>query len=242
MIINFPTGLYDLPTVPSDSRSVTFTISNEEPPRTNLVYPKIPLGIVDRKKTPNSLSLLERRSSFGGLIFSVSRASRVATGNNAHQFETGQVLSFGDTPLRVVSPMLVSEKTETQHDLNRFDYQSLNITAAEQQLIADASISTHDMLVGQLNELKRQRADAEIELNTQQKIINEATRNIEALAVIADNSVGTVGDIEALIEKLERKRQEAFEARDAASSAADAAAAEADLVVARLRAVATVLK
>jgi len=242
VIIKFPTGLYDLPVAPSDNRSVTFTISNEEPPRTNLIFPKIPPGIVDRKRTPKTITLVERRGSVGDLIFSVSRAARIKEGNNAQQFETGQILSFGDVPLLSLDPMLVSEKTETQHDLNRFDYSSLGVTAEEQQLIANSSISTHNALVDRLNDLKRQRADAEIIVNSQQKIINEATRNIEALEIIADSSAETSDDVLSLIGKLKLKRQEAFTARNAASALANMVAIEADEVVSELRTVATVLK
>lgn len=242
MIINFPTGFYDLPTDPSDSRSVTYTVSNEVPPRTNLAFPKIPQGIVDRKRIPPTITLSERRGSVGDLIFSVSRASRADTSNNAKQFETGQILSFGDPPLLSLDPMLVSTKTETQHDLNKFDYELLGISPEEVKLIDDSSLETHNSLMDRLNELKQLRADAEIEVNRQQKIINEASRNIEALEVIADNSNETGDEILGLIDKFKARRQEAFEARDLASTSANNYAAEADDVVSELRSVATVLK
>jgi|10_taG_2_1085330.scaffolds.fasta_scaffold00044_50 hypothetical protein len=242
MIIKFPTGLYDLPSSPSDNQSVTFLVSNLAPPRTSLVYPKIPPGIVDRKHSAKIISLVERRGGVGDLIFNVSRGSRVQEGSNSKQFEIGQVLVFGDSPLKSLSPMLVSEKTETQHDLNRFDYEALGLTDEEQQLIKDSSIDTHDALTDRLNVLKKDRADAEVEVNTQQKLINEATRNIEALEVIADSSAQTSDDVLDLIGKLTQKKQTAFTARDTASELANALAAEAESVVTELRTVATVLK
>jgi hypothetical protein len=242
VIIRFPTGLYDLPSEPSDSRSVSFVISTQEPPRTDLLFPKVPQGIKARKRVPKTITLVERRGSVGDLAFSVSRASRVQEGNNAKQFETGQILSFGDAPLRALDPMVVAEKTETQHDLNKFDYESLGITDEEQQLISDTSLNTHDALMERLNQLKQTRADAEVEVNTQQKIVNEANRNIEALEVIADSSAETSDDVLDLIDKLKKRRQEALNARDIASTVANQSATESEQVVSELRTVATVLK
>jgi len=118
----------------------------------------------------------------------------------------------------------------------------LGLTDEEQQLIKDSSIDTHDALTDRLNVLKKDRADAEVEVNTQQKLINEATRNIEALEVIADSSAQTSDDVLDLIGKLTQKKQTAFTARDTASELANALAAEAESVVTELRTVATVLK
>ena len=115
-------------------------------------------------------------------------------------------------------------------------------TEEEQQLIADSSLNTHDALMDRLNQLKQTRADAEITVNTQQKIVNEANRNIEALEVIADSSAETSDDVLDLIDKLKQRRQEALNTRDAASVVANQAATEAEQIVTELRTVAVVLK
>jgi len=241
MIIKFPTGLYDLPSDPSNNTSVTFTVSNERPPRTNLVYPKIPDGLNSRKRVPRDLALKERRGSVGDLVFSVSRASRNTEGNNAKQFELGQILDFSDAPLQTVDPMLVSPVTETQHDLNRFDYESLGVSEAEQQLIADNSLVVHDNLMIELNRLKELRANTEVVINVQQKRINEANRNIDAMVIMAENTSDNV-DLLLLVDKLRETRQLAFDTRDAAVAEANLYAEQAEDIVTKLRTVATVLK
>lgn len=242
MIIKFPTGLYKtaLPQNPEDSGNVTFVISNEIPPRTNLIYPKIPPGIIDKRRPPRTLPILDRRNSLGALIFSVSKASRHEKGNNSREFETGQILEFTDAPLRTLDPMLVAEVTQTQHDIIRLDYQNLGIDADEQQLIADNSLVVHKELVQELNDLKQRRADAEQRVTMHQKTINESNRAIEALTVIAEQS-GTNNDMTELIEKLEAKRDEAFVARDQATADANQLAELADQTLTELRKVATVL-
>lgn len=241
MIVKYPTGLYRdvLPTEPQDGGNVTFTISNTTPPRTNLVFPKIPAGLVDRgREIPPPVDILHNRQYLGDLIFSVSSSKRNAVGNNSRQFEIGQVLEFGQGSGKAVDPMLVSPVTEIQHNTNAFDYASLGVTADEQEIIAQQSLRTHDQLTDELNSLKQRRADAEVDINTQQKIINETNRTLSALEVIADTSA----DVQALVRKLKKKRDEAFAARDLAVKNANNYATEADTVLSKLRAVSVVLK
>ncbi len=241
MIINFPTGLYRdvLPVSPQDKGNVTFTISNTTPPRTNLIFPKIPAGLVDRgRDKPKPTTPLENRKYLGDLIFSVSSSRRRVVGNSSKQFEIGQVLEFEGSGVQTVEPMLVSQVTEIQHNNNVFDYDALGVTEDEQAAIAEASLKTHSDLTDQLNKLKQQRSDAEIDVNTQQKLINETNRTIKALEVIAKSSK----DVVDLINKLKKKRAEAIATRDKAIEAANQYAADAEAVLVQLRAVAAVLK
>ncbi len=241
MIIKYPTGLYRdvLPVEPQDRGNVTFTVSNTTPPRTNLVFPKIPAGLVDRgREIPPPVDITKNRQYLGDLIFSISSSKRKAVGNNSRQFEIGQVLEFGQGTGKAVDPMLVSPVTEIQHNNNVLDYATLGVTAEEQGVIARASLKTHDTLTDELNALKQKRADAEIDINSQQKVINETNRTLSALEVISDSS----GEVVILIRKLKKKRDDAFAARDLAVKNANDYAAKADEVLAKLRAVAVVLK
>jgi hypothetical protein len=241
VIVKFPTGLYRdvLPVNPQDRGNVTFTISNTTPPRTNLVFPKIPVGLVDRgRDKPEPITPLDNRKYLGDLIFSISSSRRRAVGSNSKQFEIGQVLEFEESDTAAVEPMLVSAVTEIQHNNNIFDYDALGVTEEEQATIAMASLKTHSDLTDQLNKLKQQRADAEVDINLQQKLINETNRTIKALEVIAKSS----SDVADLITKLKKKRAEATAARDKAIEAANGYAADAEAVLVQLRAVAMVLK
>lgn len=241
MIIRFPTGLYRsvLPSAPGDGGNVTFTISNSTPPRTNLLFPKIPVALVDRGRSvaipPTQQDL---RPYYGELAFSVSSARRKAVGSNSRQFEIGQILDFGTVDSKVTEPMLVSPVTQTQHNNNLLDYDALGLSADDQAVLAAESMRVHDELTALLNSQKSGRADAEVEVNAQQKVINDLNRTISALEVVAANSA----DVAALLAKLQARRDAAFLARDAAITKANEFAAAAELTLGSLRAVAVVVK
>lgn len=244
MILHYPTGMYAtvLPKVPSDAGNVTFTISNNVPPRTNLIYPKITSGISDRKRTRLDTSLSERRAPLGELVYSISDSSRALEGNNSRQYEVGQILEFVTATTRTLVPMLVAPDTEIRHDTNLYDYNVLGLTAAELNIIEITSLTTKDDITTRLNQIRMQRADAEYEIQTLQKTINEADRNIAALNVIADNSAETAHEILALITKLEQARNNAKQQQTDVVASANALAVEASDLQDQLRTLSLVVK
>lgn len=229
MIIKYPTGFYIniLPQEPSDTISVTFTISNQTPPRSNLTYPKIPTGLVEKKRELFSINRVARRSTYGQLLFTVSKAERTKEGNSSKQYELGQILEFNLFTGRDVTPMLVSSVTEIRHDTNQLDYVLMGITKEEQAAIDEVSLLTQNQLTDRLNELKNSRANAEQDINVNQKLINELTRTIDSLEITLDQNISTgtfateYRVIEDLINKLKSNRDAAFLARDAAISQAN---------------------
>ncbi len=244
MIINFPTGLYRtvLPQSPEDRGNITYTISNSTPPRTNLLFAKINSGVANRKRNQQELDLFTIRQNNGSLVFSVASSTRSTEGNNSRIYEIGQVLEFSDAPVQTITPMYVSKVSETRHDTNQFDYDLLGLTSDEVEVINRQSIIAYNALTDKLNLVRQARANAEIEIVNQQKIINDTTRNIDALQVIVNNSSETDVHVEILITKFTTRRNEAFIARDAAKVLADKYASEATILQDQLRTLATVVK
>jgi len=244
MIINYPRGFYSsvLGQKPQDSQNITYLISTTSPPRSSLLFPKIPVGVTLRERPPRQLTTVERRQTVGDLVYTISKASRQSPGNNAKQYEVGEILDFDYSEYRTVEPMLVSDKTEIQHNLNIYDYEELGLTESEVALMSDESLRTFDALVVSLNELRVLRSSAEVEINTNQKIINEIDKNIAALEVIADSYDTTESDVLQLIEKLQARKATAQTALQVAVTNADLYATQADDQLARLRTIATVLK
>lgn len=251
MLIRYPTGFY-LSSYSEESlkdKSLTYLISNTNPPRTDLIYAKIPMGVLLISREPKDTNVINRRKiSFGDLIYSISKAARSSEGNNSRQYELGQVLEFNEASGKDVDPMLVSEVTEVQHDTNRLDYSSMGLTEEEQNAIEEISLAAQIDLTNRLNELKRLRSNTEEAINTSQKIINETTRTIDSLEITLSEaptygSLATeLANVEDIIIKLKAKRDEAFVDRDNNITLANFYASESAKVIDRLRTVGVLVK
>lgn len=242
MIIKYPTGLY-YNSIPKGTEpgNVTFVISNNPPPRTNLLFPKISNGIA-KKRIIREDEVSWRRETVSDLVFNVSSSAGTVEGSNNKVFETGQVLEFNDSISKTVDPMLVGSITTTQHDINRINYDSLNIDDADEQTINSASLVAYRSLQIKLNEIIQKRKDAEQSVVEYQKIINDSNRAIEALKIMVDQSDTIDNDLNMIMSKLEVRRDNAFRDRDMAIALANSAASESVLVSNKLRTISTVLK
>lgn len=241
MIINYPTGLYRsiLPSSPSDAGSVTFTISNNEPPRTNLIFPKVP----SISPTPSSnipIDIVKRRDHLGALVFTTSSAVRDEIGNSNRTYEIGQVLEFENNETKSIDPMIVSNKSHIRHDINNVDYESIGISTDDLKIINSASIQAQNDLTISLNNVKILRANSEVVIGTQQKVINDVNRAILAMDVMYAQS--NDNDIKIIIDKLKLKLSDATAVLDSAISDANQYAAEAEIINNDLRAVSTILQ
>jgi hypothetical protein len=243
MIINSPTGLYKnvIPAAPSNSGNVTYTISMADPPRISELYPKIPEGVSNRKKLLKTITTTPRKS-VGGLAFTTSKASATTASNNVKQFGMGQVLEFGSVNVRAVDPMLVSNKTEYKHDVAVIDYDKLGVDIDGQLIVGEASFVVHKKLSDKLNDLKELRANSEVLINNNQKIINETRRTTGALKVIVDQSDEYDNEINELIVQLDVKLSDAVNAKDIAVSDANKHATDAKVISDELRKISLVMK
>lgn len=243
MIINSPTGLYKnaIPAAPSNSGNVTYTISMTDPPRLAELYPRIPEGVSNRKKSLKTITTTPRKS-VGGLAFTTSKASATTASNNVTQFGMGQVLEFGSINVRAVDPMLVSDKTEYKHDVAVIDYDKLGVDIDGQSIVDEASFVVHKKLSDKLNDLKELRANSEVLINNNQKIINETRRTTGALKVIVDQSDEYDNEINELIVQLDVKLSDAINAKDIAVSDANKHAADAKVISDELRKISLVMK
>ena len=244
MIIRFATGLYStvLPQKPSDSGSVTFTISNEPPPRTNLLFPKVPQAIVEKRRRPINTNVIERRLSVGELAFTVNTADRSQIGSNQSVFEIGQILEFDNDSTLATNPMLVSPKTTIQHDLARINYEGLGVTPAQVAELSAKALESFNNLMGELNLVVEQRKNAEAQIIDLQKVINDSDRTINALQVIDTEQTGTDGFVDGLLQQVKTSKAVAVTDREVAIKQANDLAALAVDLQTELRQVGTVVK
>jgi hypothetical protein len=242
MIIRNPTGFFNavLPQSSGTRSNVTYIVSSSTPPRTNLVFPKAVRGIIDRKRSPNTNSF-GRRTTKGDLVFTVTKSTRSDGGNNAKLYELGQILEFGQVETRTIDQMPVGPVSEIRHNVNQFDYDQLSLTQADVEVINEQSYLAQQTVATQLNIIRQARKNAETEVNSQQKIINEADRNIAAIdAIIASGE--DQPELAIIRNKLVERRDLAFLARDRASKSANDLAVQATDLANQLRAISIMVK
>lgn len=244
MIINFATGLYNtvLPKEPSDGGNVTFTISNQPPPRTNLLFPKIPQALVEKKRQSSSRNSLDVRPTLGELAFTVNTSDRSQAGNGQNVYEIGQVLEFNNESILATEPMLVAPSTTIQHDISLIDYESLGLNQAQVAELSAKALNSFNDLMNQLNQTVQDRKNADTVIVDLQKIINDSDRTINALNVLQSEETGTDGFVDDLLTQVEARKASAIADRDAKIAQANQLADDAAVLQNELRQVGTVVK
>jgi hypothetical protein len=187
MIINYPTGLYTaiLPRGPSDAGNVTFTISSEQPPRTSLLFPKLPAGVSGRQRNPRAISQLTRRADMAALVFTVNQVSRVVTGTAIRQYEVGQLLDFGDSSEpRTLDPNPAGSGSEIRHDTGLLDYARLGFTDAQQLVVETEAQTIFRRQQQELADYRQLYSDLQVQIQENQKLLSETVKALNALTAM----------------------------------------------------------
>ena len=214
MIITHPTGSYNtvLPAAPSDSTSVVYTISNTLPPRSNLNFSQIPTGIQDRQFSARTLPDAIRRDNLGLLVFTTkdNKPGQIETGNQL--FYAGQVVEF--TESEVVTITDINSAIQTSHDQQYVDAASVGLDDSEMDDITTSALTAQKQVLADLGILQKRKDYLQVDMVSQQKIINETNRVIGGLdAILAvDPTKQGIIDIKA---QLEAERQAAQDIIDA---------------------------
>ena len=190
MIVNFPTGFFDLvlPHTPDNPNSVTYTISNKMPPRAPLNFVNIPVGINQQSHGARQFTHAQRRAILSQRAYSTTQSGGSLAPTNMLQYESGQVLDFEDATISPapLDPMLVPSAMAVRHDTNILDYAALGLDQATIDAIVDSSEGAYQSLLNNLNDLVSQRSDYEIQLSATQKSINESAKASAGLSAIIE--------------------------------------------------------
>lgn len=235
MIIKYPTGYYKevLPSSPSDGGNITYTISNTEPPRSNLSFQRIPNGV----KSKQASNKIHDRSNYGQLAISYSTATATDLNDNSSNYQIGQVIEFNEFSDRSINPLLITDNIEERHDLLVFDYTSLGLDINDEKVIANSSINKLNQYKQLLNDTLKQRKNAEVLIASSQKRINDIDRNLDALSLLDQSD-----DIVAIINKLRSSKIEYENQRALAQNAANEAASQATIYRNNIRTLSSVVK
>lgn len=194
MIITYPTGLFStiLPKQSTDATSVTYTISGS-PPRTELLFQKIPPGELNGKQF-QSADRYSTRYLLGELAFTSSTSSRTQSGSTSKQYEVGQVLEFTSTSQVQANQLLVSQNFDIQHDTNVIDYSKFGWTSDQIDALNKASQVKYENLRIVLEQTKQAYYNTNVLINENQKDINETQKALNAVSVINDASLTSLID------------------------------------------------
>lgn len=239
MIIKTPTGLYSsvLPHNPGDGGNVTFTISTADPPRTNLLFPKLSPGVSDRRKLPRTIDVAVRRQDLDVLLYTVQRSGRSALGTGMRQYEVGQVLEFGDpASLRTLDPFTAGMESETRHDTGLIDYDRLGVTAEQQDAVQQLGQLAYSAKRAELADARVRYDQTLVNIQENQKLIAETTKALDALAVLGDSRLG------AVVAELSASRQRLFADRSRLAGEANELAQAATAILGQLRSLAQVVR
>lgn len=198
----------DIPQEPEDGGNVTYTISNNDPPRSAQTITRLPPAIELRTRPDAILSGAERRADLGDQVFTISQSSATATGSAKKQFEIGQVLEFVTDTTIEVDPMRVSATTLIRHDTNLLDLGSLGLSEVDIDKITGQAESKIEILKDDLNVNRKLRKDTEIAINENKKTQNETRKALDAVnqLVVDDPSLqSTIDMLEANQVKLKEQ-------------------------------------
>ena len=192
MIIRYPTGSYltVLPAEPEDSVSVVYTISSTVPPRSELNFIQIPTGIKRKQHSPRTALPSTRRANLGDLALTSkkNRPGSIVTGNQL--FYTGQVTAFVATTAVNIDD--INSAVVTQHDKIYIDPGHLGLEDNELDDISVEALDAQGQILIELEGLQKRKDDLQVEIVSQQKILNDANRVIDALDIIVDLDPGNI--------------------------------------------------
>lgn len=189
MIIKGPTGLWkkQLPVLPEDNRSITFTISNQNPPPAKEFFvAKIPNSVVSRPlPIPDNkvLDTADRRNLFGQRIKSVVSGGQIHARDGKKLFEPGESIEFTEDVVSIENRLSVDEVV-ISHNTNVLDLKEAGLTDEEiQQIENDAEANRESIR----NEIANKQSEIDVQssqLSKLQRRINELIKICNSLIVI----------------------------------------------------------
>lgn len=193
MIIRHPTGLYQnngqLPIRPSDSGSITFTISSEDPKRAVADILRLPIGQELRVRSGLIFSDDERRVNFGEFLFTISTGRQSDGGSNKKLFEVGEFLTFTDDQIREITTTEVPDVVDIQHNTNILDLNDVGLTDDEEKEILKLANDKSEEFQAQIRNLQTEIKNLKTSIVENQKKINETRKVINGLTVLQENEL-----------------------------------------------------
>jgi hypothetical protein len=184
MIINYPTALYRsvLP-VSDESGNVTYTISNQEPPKSLSIFLQLPRNEELRKQPQRTYSKADKRQFSSSLIFNLTIPSLSTEGSGSKTFEIGQFLDFTSETEEIPDPYSL-ESIELRQDTNVVDYKKFGLDEAEYTNIVQIASKRMDDISNEINTTGTRLNDNKENVSSNQSDINESTKLYDNIVLI----------------------------------------------------------
>lgn len=205
MIIKAPTGLFSalIPRKVNDSGSVTFTISNREPPppspRTIAKIPDSamarPLPVLDNRV----LDTQGARALLGSRLLTITQGSRINRGSGAKLFEPGEFIESGGD-LTAVEQRSVPGSVRIRLDTNLLDFEGAGLSAEEAETVKLQAEKIQDEIRSQIAERQTSIEQLRVQIRDTQRAFNEtakirkATADVFGVDVFTDSTGNDIHD------------------------------------------------
>lgn len=215
MIINAPTGLYIpiLPIGPGDPGNITFTISDNSPPRSGTTFIRLPPSEEYKSSPARVYTKLEKRRFYSSLLFNITVAGPSSTGSGNPQFEIGQVLDFVDASEEQADPYEMSEIT-LQQNTKVPDFEVAGISQDEYNRIVRASEERIEAITISIREVSTDLKNNSSAIKLNQSSINQSVALYDNTVIVLGGTDPIALKIKDNIEQLEREKTGLLEERD----------------------------
>jgi len=199
MIINYPTGLYNLFGSIQDTPNVTWYVSNNKPPRSGDVVVKIPPAEELRNLSVSTISKKDRRSVYGDLVYTINEASNNIAHSGQKQYDEGDILDFSDENISTPAGVPRGKKIIHRHDLGKLNTKSIGLDDSDVIKFESDIYDKKEELEQQYLHMRQNIENIEISIKSTQKKINESNKAHDAIVLLND---------EMLKEKIVNKKLE----------------------------------
>lgn len=222
MIINAPTGLYIpiLPTGPSDPGNITFTISNNDPPRSGTTFIRLPPSEEFKPAPARVFTKLEKRQYYDKLIFNITTSGPSKSGSGNPQFEIGEVLDFTDEDNTNTDNYELGNIT-LQQDTKVPNYSVAGISQDEYNAIVLASEKKIEELTLEIRQISTELKDNGSLISLNQSSINQSTLLYENTVVVLGDSSSIATKIKNNITALQKSKDELLQTRNSLQNQLD---------------------
>lgn len=173
---------------PTDAGNITYTISNQDPPKSISVFLQLPRSEEIRKSPPRTYSKFEKRQFSSNLIFNITVPSLSTEGSGSKTFEIGQFLDFTNEVEAQPDPYSL-DSIELRQDTNVVDYKKYGLSENEYSSIVSMAEKKMDEITNEINATGTRLNNNKENVSSNQSDINESTKlyNNVVLILSADS-------------------------------------------------------